>query len=67
MKQRFLEQLEQDIAQNRQAAEAWDDLAKFGAQLQGIDGKPIATAEQMAAGFRAKEKELRDLISQMID
>jgi hypothetical protein len=65
MTQRFIELLEQDAANYRKAAEAWDELAKYDGRLESIDGKPIAKATDMAAGYRAKEKELRELISKV--
>jgi len=62
---RFIELLEQDAANYRKAAEAWDELAKDNGRLESVDGKPIANAADMAAGYRAKETELRELISKV--
>jgi len=65
MTKRFIELLEQDATNYRKAAEAWDELAKDDGRLESIDGKPIAKATDMAAEYRAKEKELRELISKV--
>ena len=65
IKQRFIQLLEEDIAQIRRTAEAWQELEKHGGRLDGLDGKPIATAAEMVANCRAKEEELRQLISKV--
>jgi predicted Zn-dependent protease len=62
---RFIELLKEDIARYEQAAKAWDELAKAGGRLENKDGKVIATAEEKAAEFRTKVKELHELISKV--
>ena len=61
--QRFIDLLEEDIAREHELAEAWRELEKDGGRLETADGKPVATAGQMVARCRAKEEELRKLIS----
>jgi hypothetical protein len=65
LKERFIQLLEDDIAQLRKTAEAWEELEKYGARLEGLDGKTIATAREMVAGRRANEKELRELLEKV--
>jgi predicted Zn-dependent protease len=62
--ERFIELLEEDIVQARKAAEHWEELARMDARLENIDGKLLATASEMVAHFRAREKELQQFISQ---
>jgi hypothetical protein len=62
--ERFLALLEQDVEMFQKAAEAWDEIGQHGGRLEDMEGKAVATAEEMAEKYRHQAKELRGLIAQ---
>jgi len=65
IKQRMIALLEEDAAHMREAAEAWEELQKHNARLEDLNGKLVGTAKDMAADYRKKEKELRNLLAKV--
>jgi len=66
VKQRFIELLEQEAAQQRELAQAWRDIQRQGGgDLRDKDNQVIATAEEMVQRCIAKEQELRAFSEQV--
>ncbi len=65
--QRFIELLTADAEQFRQAAEAWEEAERRdGAdRLEDLNGNTIATAAERVQWYRAREREIRQLIERV--